>query len=321
MSLSVSALLAGCSGSSPTSPNTSPATGAGAAETASPADAPLKYTVLSDGFDTKTNAVDFHILIAENQKHDDVEKLLRYLYRHLMQRKEPEPTTLSASVYSSEAQYKTPPRTPIANVQRKAGELAPVFENKVPLEFWQQIEIGLFGDEEKDPEKERYRLARIAANTKAQLPIKTERNEAAHALTVTRPYTESGKDQWSETLGFNQAMNIFTDDAQALFEKVPELSTLTYIGQWAPACKDRAPSCPGEDVVKITLDRETYRSLRLAELDEQMGQVHGRAYLELSAGRGSDAAISKANAGRMAALYKKMLATLKGHAWVSPKLK
>ena len=116
-------------------------------------------------------------------------------------------------------------------------------------------------------------------------------------------------------------MNIFTDVAQQLFEKVPELASMTYVGTWATACKDQSPSCPVEDVVKITLDRETYHSLKLNDVEEQMGQLHGRAYLEMSMGKGTDASISKANSARMAALYKKMLGQMKGQAWVSPKLK
>jgi hypothetical protein len=306
--------LPACSNDTPAPSTPGAGTTTGNTETASPADSPMKYTVLADNFDGKTNAVDFHVLVADSPKHDDVEKLLKYLYRHLMQRKEPEPTSLSASVYSNEAQYKTPPRSPIASVVRKAGELAPTFENKVPLEFWQQIEVGLFGEDEKE------RQRHLDANKAAKLPIKIDRNDAAKSLTVTLPYTEAGKDQWAETLGFNQAINIFTDTAQALFEKVPELSQLTYIGVWS-GCKDHAPTCPPEEVVKITLDRDSYHGLKLGELEDQIGQVHGRAYLEMSMGRGSDAAISKANTARMTALYKKMLAQLKGHAWVSPKLK
>ena len=121
---------------------------------------------------------------------------------------------------------------------------------------------------------------------------------------------EPGKDQYAETLSFNQALVQFTDTAKALFEKVPELRGLTYVGRW----KD-------QDVVKISLDRAQYQAVNLADLEEQIGQLHGRAFLELSTGRGSDASVAKANAQRMAAIYKKMLGQLKGHAWVSPTLK
>ncbi len=300
-----------CTSEAPTS---AAAGQAAAGETTSPADAPMKYTVLADTLDVKSNSVDFHVLVADGPKHDDVEKLLKYLYRHLMLRKQPQPNVLNAAVYSNEAQYKTPPRSPIATVQQKAGENHPTFENKVPLEFWQQIEVALFGEEEKARE------SRLEKNKAMKLPIKIERDEAHKGLTVTLPYVEGGKDEWAETLSFNQAMNIFTDAAQDLFEKVPELASLNFIGTWS-GCKDHAPSCPAEEVVKISLDRDGYHSLKLHDVEEAMGQLHGRAYLEMSTNRGSDAAISKANTARMAAIYKKMLAQLKGHAWVSPKLK
>ena len=284
-------------------PAAAPGTAEVAAETESPADSPMKYKVLGDTTDAKTNTVEFHALVAEGPKHDDVEKLLKYLYRHVMQRRDTPPGTLALSVYSNETQYKTPPRSPIATVAQKPGEIGPTFDNKVPLEFWQQVDEALSHDDKT-----------------WKLQKKIDRNDAAKTLALTLPYVEPGKDQWAETLSFNQAMNIFTDTAQQLFEKVPELATLTYVGTWS-ACKDHAATCPAEDVVKISLDRETYHSLKLNELDESVGQIHGRAYLELSGGKGSDASISKANGARMSALYRKMLTQLKGHAWVSPKLK
>ena len=43
----------------------------------------MKYTVLADDTDAKSNSVDFHVLVADAPKHDDVDKLLKYLYRHL----------------------------------------------------------------------------------------------------------------------------------------------------------------------------------------------------------------------------------------------
>ncbi|MEO6952285.1 MAG: hypothetical protein ABI321_10765 [Polyangia bacterium] len=281
-----------------------PGTTEAAGETESPADSPVKYKVLADTTDAKTNTVEYHALVAEGPKHDDVEKLLKYLYRHLETRHDSPPGTLVASVYSNETQYKTPPRSPIATVAQKPGEIGPTFDNKVPLEFWQQVDEALSHDDKT-----------------WKLQKKIARNDAAKSLALTLPYVEPGKDEWAETLSFNQAMNIFTDTAQQLFEKVPELSSFTYVGTWSAACKDHSAACPAEDVVKISLDRETYHSLKLNELDESVGQIHGRAYLELSGGKGSDAAISKANAGRMSALYRKMLAQLKGKAWVSPKLK
>jgi len=181
----------------------------------------------------------------------------------------------------------------VGSVVLKSGDAGPTFENKVPLEFWQQIDQALnHGDKGWKLEK------------------KVERDDAQKTLVITEPYTEPGEDRWADKLSYNQALVVFTDTTKELFEKVPELRAMTFVGRW----KD-------QDVVKISLDRAQYQAVNLADLEEQIGQLHGRAYLELSTGKGSDASVAKANAQRMAAIYKKMLGQLKGHAWVSPTLK
>ena len=101
-----------------------------------------------------------------------------------------------------------------------------------------------------------------------------------------------------------------TDTAKDLFEKVPELRAMNFVGRW----KD-------QDVVKIGMDRTQYQAINIGDIEEQIGQLHGRAFLELSTGHGTDASVTKGNTQRMAAIYKKMLGQLKGHAWVSPALK
>jgi hypothetical protein len=280
--------LAGCSSSSTPPTPTGPV-----AETVSPKDSPMPYKVLADEVNAQSNTVEFHVLVADQPKHDDVDGLLKYLYRHLMTRREPSPAGLSGNVYSNEVQYKTPPRSPIATVMQKPGDVGPTFDNKVPLEFWQQVDQALSHSDKG-----------------WKLEKKITRDDAQKSLAIVVPFTEPGKDEWAETLSFNQAMVTFTDTAQALFDKVPELRHMDFIGRW----KD-------QDVVKIALDRADYQALKLNDVEEQIGQLHGRAYLELSASRGSDAQVSKANQARMAAVYKKVLAQLKGKATVSTALK
>jgi hypothetical protein len=263
------------------------------AETTSPKDSPTAYKVLADDVNKQANTADYHVLLPAQPKHDDADALLKYLYRHLMTRREDQPAGVAAYVYSDEAQYKTPPRSPIASVIQKPGDVGPTFENKVPLEFWQQIDQAL-------PHSDKG----------WKLEKKIERDDAGKSLTITLPYTEPGEDKWAEKLSYNQAMGEFTDVAKSLFEKVPELRAMTFVGRW----KD-------QDVAKISLDRTQYQAINLSDLEEQIGQLHGRAFLELSTGRGSDASVAKANTQRMAALYKKTLGQLKGHVWVAPTLK
>jgi hypothetical protein len=280
--------LAACESSQP------PAPAAPVGETVSAKDSPIAYKVLADTVDKAKNTIEQHILVAEQPKHDDLQKLLEYLYRHLMTRDQPEPAAVEAYVYSSEAQYRTPPRSPIGSMVKKSGDIGPTFDNKVPLEFWQQVAQAL-PDSDKG----------------MKLAKKVDRDDAAKTVTITQPYTEPGKDAWAEQLSFNMAMNVFTDTAQAMFEKVPELNALTFIGRW----KD-------EDVVKISVDRATYQKLNLADIEEQIGQLHGRAFLELASGKSNDAKAAKENSQRLAGVYKKMLAAIpKGQTTVSPKLK
>jgi hypothetical protein len=262
-------------------------------ETVSPKDSPTQYKVLSDDVNKQSNTVEYHVLVAAQPKHDEADALLKYLYRHLMTRAEPQPAGVAAYVYSDEAQYKTPPRSPVAAVAQKPGDVGPAFENKVPLEFWQQVDQAL-----------------PHADKGWKLEKKIERQDDQKTLTITMPYTELGEDRWSDKLSYNQAMVIFTDTAKELFEKVPELRAMTFVGRW----KD-------QDVAKISLDRTQYQAINLGDLEEQIGQLHGRAFLELSTGKGTDASVAKGNAQRMAALYKKSLGQLKGHVWVAPTLK
>src|SRR5262245_19098018 len=77
------------------------------AETVSPKDSPMPYKVLADQVNTAANTVEYHVLVQDQSKHDDVEQLLKFLYRHLMTRREPLPASLEADAYSNEAQYKT----------------------------------------------------------------------------------------------------------------------------------------------------------------------------------------------------------------------
>lgn len=281
------------------SSSTEPAPAAATGETASPADSPVAYKVLKDELSNGT--VEYHVLVADTVKHDDVESLLKYLYRHLMTRGEDPPAGIGGYVYTSEAAYATPPRTPAGSIVKRPSDLGPTFENKLPLEFHQEIEQALGERHDKG-----WKLA-----------MTWQRDDAQKTMTMTVPHTEPGKDEWAQQLSFNQAMQTFTDAAQALFGNVHELRKLTYVGRW----KD-------QDVVRVELTRADYTALRLSELDDRIGQHHGRIFLSLQQGphanmspEKANAAAAKENSALVAKEYKAMLAQLKGKATVSPQLK
>jgi hypothetical protein len=219
------------------------------------------------------------VLIAAGRSHDEVQKLLEFLYRHLMKRREDPPAGFTGYVYSDEVQYKTPPRSPIAQITMKPGAVGPEFENKVPLEFWQQIEQAL-----------------LLANPGWKKEKKVERDDPKKTLVLTQRFTEAGEERYVDKLSYNQAVNTFADTTKALFEGVPELAAMTFVGLW----KDK-------EVMRAALTRADYDALKLSDLEEQVGQVHGRTFLELSLNKTTDEKAAKANTERIQGLYKKAL--------------
>ena len=261
-------------------------------DTVCPKESPVACKVLLDQLDN--NAVEYHVLVSEGTKHDDVDALLKFLYPYLWKRYGDEPAKGGAYVYMSEIAFKPPPRSPIAQVVRGSGELGPAFENKVPLEFWQEVAEAM-----KPAYDEKWTLAR-----------KVQRDDAAKTLVLTYPYTDTGRDAWVDALSFNQAMNAFTDTAMKLFADVPDLKAMTFSGVW----KDK-------EVVRIEMTRPEYGALDFEGLSERIGQHHGRAFQELGLNKSTDDKAAKDMNGRIVKEYRTLVAKLKNKAKVDPGLK
>ena len=266
-----------------------------------PADAPIPYQVLKDELNNGMN--ELHVLVAPTIRRDETQKLLEFLYRHTMNRPEDPPAGMAGYVYTSEAAFRTPPPTPIGTVLKRPSDLGPTFDNKLPLEFSQEIEQA---------------LARRADTDKGwKHALRVARNEEARSVSLTVPYTELGKDEWAQTLSFNQALQTFCDLAMSLFDNVNELRAMTFSGIW----KDR-------EVVHIVLTRSDYQALKLNELEDRIAAHHGSVLLEMEAGKSAQLPPEQANrvAARQAATviakeYRGLLAQLKGRATVSSTLR
>lgn len=277
-----------------------------APDTVSPKDSPVAYTVLEDS--TANGRVQYHLLVADGTSHDAAQGLLRYLYRYLMQRRDDEPAGVAAYVYTTEAAYRTPPRTPVAEVVKAPDDLGPTFTNRLPLSVRQELEQALHP--RRAGENDEQLAKRLADEHKDKLQVTLETDEAHKTATVRVPFTESGKDEWAAALSFNQAMNRFTDTAIAAFDGAPDLAGLLFIGVWK-----------GDEVLRVALSREDYTAAHLSDLEDRIGQLHGRVFLELATERKSEAQATKENAGRIAKEYRAMLGKLKSKAIVAVALK
>jgi hypothetical protein len=289
LSLCLATLLPGCPADSPqpTGPQ---------ADTACPKELSSPCKVLKDETD-KLN-VEYHVLVAADTKHEDAEKYLQALYRHLMTRRDNTPTTLAGYIYTNEAQFNTPPLSPVGTVSQKPGEKSPTFDNKIAKELWQQVEEAL-----KLPERADRKL-----KLKRQLTYAVD--PATSKVSITLPFTEGSNDEWAKELSFAQVMGHFTQLAMDLFNNVGEMKEFVFIAQW----KDQS-------VATIDCSRAEFQALRLRDIEERVGQLGGRAWLDLTGGQVSEAAAEKRLQARRAGEYRKITTELKSKAIISPLLK
>ena len=75
-------------------------------------------------------------------------------------------------------------------------------------------------------------------------------------------------------------------------------------------------------MAQIELSRADYDKLNLAQVEQRVGQLAGRTFLELTTGKGgSESSVEKAHQKRRSAEYKKAIDQLKGKAIINAQLK
>ncbi|HRI50143.1 MAG TPA: hypothetical protein PLW65_08175 [Pseudomonadota bacterium] len=265
------------------------------ADTACPKELGTKCKVLKDEWDPAKLTVEYHVLVPAETKHDEAQKYLEALYRHLMTRRDATPTQLSGYLYTNEAQFTTPPLSPVGTVVQKPSDKAPSFENKIALELWQQVEEAIHLKERGDRKLKR-KLEYVAEGDKGK-------------VLITLPFTESAAEEWAKELSFAQVMAHFTEFSLQLFNNIPELNQFVYVARWND-----------KDVAHIEISKADFQRLRIRDIEERIGQQSGRTFVELAEGKGSEASIEKAHQRRRAAEYKKILDQIKGQAVIASEL-
>lgn len=265
------------------------------ADTSCPKELGPKCKVLKD--ETEKLNVEYHVLVSSDTKHEDAEKYLQVIYRHLMTRRDNTPNNIAGYLYTNEAQFTTPPLSPVGIVLQKPSDKSPNFENKIAKELWQQVEEALKINERADRKTKVKRRLEYAADSKIG------------KVTITIPFTEGPTEEWSKELSFAQVMGYFTQFAMDLFNNVPDLKTFVYIAQW----KDQT-------VATIECSNSDFQAMRLREIEERVGQLGGKAWLELTGGTASEASAERRLQSRRAGEYKKITDFLKTKAVVSSTL-
>lgn len=266
-------------------------------DTVCPKGMPAECKVLRDDFDEKKLVAKYHVLVAKGTKHDDADAQLKALYRHLMMRRDVSPTQLGAYLYTDQAQFSTPPESPVGSVVQNPGDKSPTFDNKIPLELWQQVEraIKLSG--------------RADRKLKRKLEYTAEPDKGL--VTIVIPFTAGQSEDWAEQVDYSQVAAYFSEFSQQLFNNIADLKMFLFRARW----KD-------QEVAFIELSRADYDRINLAQVEQRIGQMAGRTFLELTMGKGgSEATVEKAHNRRRATEYKKAIDQIKGKVFVSPLLK
>ena len=278
--------LVGCSGSStPEAPPPPPPIAAAPAGTPG-------FTVVEDKVSADRDTVEVRVAVTAVPEREELDKLLQHLYRQTMTRAG-EPLQVSALVYpSAEVAHKSPDKGWIASVTKKRGDFGPSFDNKVALSFSKQVAAVLSGDTFVGSKKPR-----------------TEIDDAQRAVVLTLPFVEPGKDEWRASVNYVAAVTDFLDYADRLYEKVPALEKLTFVGVHREG-----------EVIRIKVgSRKEWDALSARDVHERIGAQQGRAFAELTMGKMSDAAVAKEKAARAKKVYQEALKRLPAGAVTASK--
>jgi len=256
--------------------------------------------------------------VSQPIKRDQVYPVLHTLYRHAMKRNAFEPIHFVANLYPSETAARTGGDQGIAaSIAREQSDAGPKCENKIPYDFGEQVartfaaSIGR-GETEDSNDSCRLNEKKVVARVDEKFTHKPSYkvDPARHAVEITYPYLEAGKDDYVKELKFNSAMRDWIESFQSFFGKVDELKELTFIG-----VQNDQP------VVKITATRQQFDS-SLANLQESVAAHSAVTFASLGMRTTDDKGAEKEQRTFQSKTYKTALASLpKNQVFVSPKLK
>ncbi len=276
------------------------------------------FTVVRDEVTGPTDGQDvkMHVALKQKTKREDIYPTLQFLYRYAMTRNTFEPTNFLGAVYATEGEANTG-GNPLARITREHGEKGPKCDNAIKLEFNEEVQRAFdYSLNRAIPEDladtchlaEKKKIVRV--DDKFTKKPTTKLDAGRHAVEVTYPYLEAGKDEYVKTLSFNNAMTYWAEFATQMFSKAPELAELTYTGL-----------LNDEPVIKITTTRQQWDS-KLSTVQETIASYAAITFAKLGLHKTDDKGALKDQEQQKTKTYKTALSFLpKNQVMVSPKLK
>lgn len=235
-----------------------------------------------------TTSVTVVAAIDRDLDRDELDRLMRTFYRQAKGRSgfrtDGRPEKIDLRFYPSEAQAKAGGTDWIAKVERTSAKAEPKFENKqkLPLVKWTKKALG--------------RMPQYTGELKPQILADSEER----SVQITMPYVkQDGSGAYVDKLTYQNATTTFASSVIAVFEKVPQIQKLTFIGLH----KDKP-------VLKVTLTRPQYAQLNLRQVEESMGAFQGKFMNKLLAKQISDKVVQKKVAKQRHKVYREVFGRL-----------
>jgi len=265
----------------------------------------------SDGQDVK-----IHVALKQKTKRDDIYSALQFLYRYAMTRNTFEPVGFLGAFYNTEGDAQTG-ANPVAKIWRDRGDKGPKCENAIGLEFPEEVQKAFLHSLNRGVVEDlndschlnqKKKETHIDDNFTHKPTMKID--PVRHAVEVSYPYLESGKDEYAKTLTFNNAMTYWAEFLTAMFLKAPELKEVTYSG-----ILDDQP------VLKITVTRQEFDQ-HLSNVQETIASYAAITFAKLGLHKIDDKGALKDQEQQKTKTYKAALSFIpKDRVSVSPKLK
>jgi hypothetical protein len=264
----------------------------------------------SDGRDVK-----IHVALKQKTKRDEIYPALQFLYRYAMTRETFEPTNFVGSFYATEGEAQTGGNV-LAKIWRERSDKGPKCDNMIKYDFGEEVARAFaYSLNRAEPEDladtchlaEKKKVVRFDDKFTHKPTMKLD--EARHAVEVTYPYLEAGKDEYVKSLTFNSAMTYWAEFTTAMFSKAPELQAVSYVG-----LLDDQP------VLKITVTRQQFDE-KLSRVQETIAAYAAITFAKLGLHKTDDKGALKDQEQQKTRTYKAALGFLpKDQVMISPRL-
>jgi len=193
--------------------------------------------------------------VEPNADKDELDRLLQSIYRQLKVRrgfqKGDQPQKIDVRCYDSKAKAEAGGEDWLVRLERTSSISEPTYTNKqkLPLLKWAKLVL-------------KPAMPQFSGAHKPQILA----DPTEMTLEVTYPFvSDDGSGKYVEKLSHERATTAFSSTTISMFEKIPQLKKLTFIGKH----EDKV-------VMKIWLSREQFTALDLKQVEELLGAFQGQ---------------------------------------------